>query len=57
MSISIRHFLKPKDGLPDPQVPLSNGLTTSAILSMNSEVARAQSDASTAKKKRGPYKK
>ena len=58
MSISICNFFKPKDGLPDPEGPLSGDLTTKAIQAANSEVAKVLSEANTSKKKpRGPYKK
>ena len=51
--MSIRRYLKPINGLPDPRGSLSANLPSAAIASANREVEKVTGSA----KKRGPYKK
>ena len=51
--MSVRQYLKPIDGLPDPKGSLSTTIPSAAIASANWEVQKAISSG----KKRGPYKK
>ena len=48
----VAQYLKPKDGLPDPQGSLSRAISSEAIEMANREVENVH-----AKKVRGPYKR
>ena len=55
--MSLLHYFKKKDGLPDPKGPLSQSLSSRAISAANSEVAKVLSDSSSGSKECGEYKK
>ena len=51
LTMSIRQYFKPRDGLPDPRGPLCNSLASNAIAMANKEVEKEIAK----KKKRGQY--
>ncbi len=53
--MSLRQYLKPRDGLPDPKGSLSRQLSSETIAQANKEVEKALNAAGD--KKRGPYRK
>ena len=52
-AMSLLHFFKPKDGLPDPTGALSTSVPSAAIAQANRKV---QNPISGDQQKRGPYK-
>ena len=52
--MSIRRFLKPLNGLPDPRGSLSASIPSGAIAAANREVEKVTGEST---KKRGAYKK
>lgn len=57
--MSLRRYLRPKDGLPDPMGPLSADLPSSTIGLANQMVAEVMKDSQEQgdHKKRGKYRK
>ena len=52
--MSIHHFFKPIDGLPDPKGSLSGAIPSATIASANREVQKVMD---LGREKRGPYEK
>ena len=53
--MSILNYFRPKDGLPDPKGLLSQGVSSRAIATANSEVVKVTGG--SAAKRRGEYSK
>ena len=53
-AMSLRRYLKPRNGLPDPRGDLSSEITPQAIAMVNREVEGALKNGTTS---RGPYRK
>ena len=51
--MSLLHFFKPKDGLPDPRRALSTSVTYVALAQANQEVLKATSSTSQSRSAKG----